>query len=1488
VVLVSVAVLIGGFVAAASARTSATANLVAAYAFNEGSGTAIADASGNGQNGTAANTTWAATGKYGGALTFNGSSSRVTVPDSPLLHLTTAMTLEAWVNSTGTNAGWRDLVYKGNDNYYLSASSTPNNRPAAGGIMGGSYGEVFGVATLPANTWTHLAVTYDGTTLRLYVNGTQVSNLGKTGNLATSTNPLSIGSDPIYGQYFQGLVDEVRIYNTALSSSEIQADMATPISVGTGDTQPPSQPGTLTATAINSGRVDLSWGAATDNVAVTGYRIERCQTAGCSNFTQIAAPPGAVTSYGDTNAAAGTSYSYRVRAVDAVPNLGPYSNTATASTPNGSGPTPVAAFAFDEGSGSSVADASGGGNNGSLTGTTWATNGKYGKALNFNGSSSRVTIADAPSLHLANAMTLEAWVYPTVVNSGWRDILYKGNDNYYLSATTTSSSRPAGGGIIGGSYSEVFGTAALPANSWAHLAVTYDGAALRLYVNGTQVSTTAKTGGIATSTNPLTIGSDPIYGQYFQGMIDDIRVYDSALTGSQIQTDMNTPVSPPVSDTTPPTAAISSPADGATVQDVVNVSASANDNVGVANVELFVDGLATGIRDQTAPYDLAWDSRTISNGNHTLRAQAKDGAGNATLSAPVTVTVSNTAFFQTETLATGFTLPTSFVFLPDGRMLVAEMPGTVKILPPPYTQPDPTPLLQLTNISTGGPSSGIYGLMNIAVDPNFTSNHFLYVFYTLQNPLRTRLSRFTANSAVTGTVPGSETVLYQDSQDAGADHHAGAIAFANDGTLLFTTGDEFGDAGDSQRLTSPRGKIHRINRDGTIPIDNPFYDGAGPNVDSIWALGLRNPFRAYYDSPTGRLFVGDVGGNDYSTAVEEIDLGKAGANYGWPNCEGPCAPPNTSPLYSYPHNGREAAVVSGFVYHGSQFPSSYEGSFFFADYALNWIKRLTLDPSGNVTGVFNFEPPDGSPDGPTGNVVCMAQGPEGALYYLDIGFDDNSSTVTLSKIRRIRYVQSGNQPPVAASAADQTSGPAPLTVNFSSAGSSDPDGQPLSYTWDFGDGATSNAANPSHAFAVAGQYTVRLAVSDGVSTTFAAPIAIRVGNAPTATILSPQDGATFRAGDVISFSGDATDIEDGSLPASAYTWDIDFLHEGHVHPGTPQTGFKSGTFTIPTTGHDFSGNTRYRISLTARDSSGLTTTTSVIIWPQKVNLTFNTTPAGLTLYLDGIAKVTPFVYDTLIGFNHTIEARNQTSGTNNYTFAAWSDDGAQQHTIVVPSAAQTYTATYSTSSSTPVTPQFVQVAASTPQTPQTTVATTFAQPQRSGDLNVVVVGWDNTTSNVVSVSDSAGNTYQLAAPTKRSGVNSQAIYYAKNVAAGANTVRVTMNTSTPFIDVRIAEYSGVDSTNPLDATSSGSGRSAQPDSGVATMTTARELLIGAGTTTGHFNAAGSGYTTRIITSPDGDILEDRVVTTIGSYTANASSNNSNWVMQLVTFRAAGQ
>src|SRR5262249_53596012 len=153
----------------------------------------ISDASANGNSGTAANTTWAATGKYGKALSFNGTSSMVTITDAASLHLASALTLEAWVNPTTVNAVWRDVVYKGNDNYYLEATSTNAARPNAGLIAGGSYADALGPSPLPANTWSHLAETYDGSTLRLYVNGSQVASTAHTGTIASSTNPLQIG-----------------------------------------------------------------------------------------------------------------------------------------------------------------------------------------------------------------------------------------------------------------------------------------------------------------------------------------------------------------------------------------------------------------------------------------------------------------------------------------------------------------------------------------------------------------------------------------------------------------------------------------------------------------------------------------------------------------------------------------------------------------------------------------------------------------------------------------------------------------------------------------------------------------------------------------------------------------------------------------------------------------------------------------------------------------------------------------------------------------------------------------------------------------------------------------------------------------------------------------------------------------------------------------------------------------------------------------------
>jgi PKD repeat protein len=377
---------------------------------------------------------------------------------------------------------------------------------------------------------------------------------------------------------------------------------------------------------------------------------------------------------------------------------------------------------------------------------------------------------------------------------------------------------------------------------------------------------------------------------------------------------------------------------------------------------------------------------------------------------------------------------------------------------------------------------------------------------------------------------------------------------------------------------------------------------------------------------------------------------------------------NVVPLYSYGHSGRDASITGGFIYRGGQFPSEYYGNYFFGDYTQNWIKRLILDASGNFTSVQNFEPPDGSNDGLFGDIVGLTQGPDGALYYVDLGFSDYAFGV--STIRRIRYV-ANDLPPTAVASAVPTQGPAPLTVAFSSAGSSDPEGDPLTYAWAFGDGATSSLANPTHTYSSNGRYTARLTVSDGTVTSFTT-LSILVGNPPVPTILSPVDGASFRAGDVVAFSGSAVDPEDGALPASAFTWNIDFLHEGHIHPTFSQVGTKSGTFPIATSGHDFHEFTRYRFTLTATDSDGLQGQTSVTIFPDKVNLSFDTVTSGLALTLDGIPHTTPFIYDTLKGFSHVIGAHDQPG----HAFVSWSDGKARNHNILVPNADAAFTATY--------------------------------------------------------------------------------------------------------------------------------------------------------------------------------------------------------------------
>jgi glucose/arabinose dehydrogenase len=614
------------------------------------------------------------------------------------------------------------------------------------------------------------------------------------------------------------------------------------------------------------------------------------------------------------------------------------------------------------------------------------------------------------------------------------------------------------------------------------------------------------------------------------------------------------------------------------------------------------------------------------------------------------------AGFVNEVLVASLNEPTTLVFAPGGALWIAERGGRVRVLPPGAGQVNPVPLLTLANIDT---QLGERGLVGMALDPAFASNGYLYLFYTAATPLRDRVARVTvAGGAV---VPGSEVVLWQDVEASPAYHHGGGLVFGADGRLYVSTGDGT-DAEASQSLQRTRGKLLRLNPDGSIPADNPFHDGPGPNLDEIWALGLRNPFRMSLDSPSGRLYIGDVG----ATAFEEVNVGARGANYGWPLCEGACGTAGlTNPLHSYSHAGRDASVIGGFVYRGTRFPAEYRGRYFFGDYVQNWIRTLTLDASGNVTGDLPFEPENGQADGPYGEIVDLRMGPDGALYYVDLGVAWEGQTRP-GAVRRIRYT-AGNQPPVAVASAMPTRGPAPLQVSFSSAGSSDPEDDPLGFSWDFGDGSFGSGPSPSHTYVTRGSFTARLTVSDGTNQVLADPLSIRVGGPPSATILQPPSGSTFRAGDTIAFSGAGTDEEDGTLPLSAYTWTGTLLHESHGHPFLgPLPGIAAGQFWIPTTGHDWSGNTRLQLTLALTDSDGLIGSTSVLLLPDKVNVTLGAQPPGLDLLLDGVPRPTPFTVDTLVAFRHTVDAPDQGRFGAHWKWQSWSDGGAQAHTLVVP------------------------------------------------------------------------------------------------------------------------------------------------------------------------------------------------------------------------------
>ena len=326
------------------------------------------------------------------------------------------------------------------------------------------------------------------------------------------------------------------------------------------------------------------------------------------------------------------------------------------------------------------------------------------------------------------------------------------------------------------------------------------------------------------------------------------------------------------------------------------------------------------------------------------------------------------AGFSETLIATGISSSTAMAFAPDGRIFVCQQGGNLRVIKNGVLLSSPFVAITVN-------SSGERGLLGIAFDPGFASNQYVYVYYTATTPaIHNRISRFTANGDV--AVSGSEVVILELNDLSGAtNHNGGAIHFGPDGKLYAAVG-ENANGSNAQTLNNLLGKILRLNSDGTIPSDNPFFNTATGNNRAIWSLGLRNPYTFAFQPGTGRMFINDVGQDSW----EEIDDGSVASNYGWPNTEGPTANPQyRSPLFYYGHGAGSTtgcAIAGGAFYNPSNptFPSEYVGDYFFADFCSGWIRRF--DPNSGSVSDFALN---------AANPLDLIVRPDGSLYYLARG-----------------------------------------------------------------------------------------------------------------------------------------------------------------------------------------------------------------------------------------------------------------------------------------------------------------------------------------------------------------------------------------------------------------------------------------------------------------------------------------------------------------------
>ena len=684
--------------------------------------------------------------------------------------------------------------------------------------------------------------------------------------------------------------------------------------------------------------------------------------------------------------------------------------------------------------------------------------------------------------------------------------------------------------------------------------------------------------------------------------------------------------------------------------------------------------------------------------------------------------------FVSEPIITGLSYPTAISFAGGNRIFVAQKEGKVQVWQNGVLQT--TPFVDITSeVNTAGDR----GLLGMAVHPDFPDMPYVYLLYTYDPPTAprygsgsrvSRLMRVTADTAnpnVASTAADARVILVGknstlqnihdvlsdtglpacQSPDTGAyvqdcipadtkSHNGGAVMFGPDGMLYFSHGEgshwTYTDPRSfrAQDLDSMAGKVFRVDPiTGQGLASNPYYDGnPDSNRSKAYTIGFRNPFRFALHPVTGEIYVSDVGWELW----EELNVG-AGKNFGWPCFEGgngsnlpqavfqndPATQTrcthinqlgNTQPAaYAYYHKVAPGggALIAGAFYSGTVYPPEYRGALFLVDYTRMWMKYATLDTQGKLT-VNDFG--SAVSDNNSGPVQILS-GPDTNVYYVVLG-----SAPDKGEVRRLRYTAAGNAPPTARLDVADVEGALPMVVKFSALDSTDPDGQALSYIWDFGDGGNSIEASTTYTYTRKGNYTVRLVVSDPLGATSQAEVKISAGNfTPYVSITQPISGTFFEVNQTITFTAVATDTEDGDI-STQVNWEGVLHHNQHTHPNFLTAIGVSGTFIYA----DHGDNIWLELCANVTDSEGAVSTRPCVrLLPATSVYTFTTVPSGLALQFDGQSFETPFAITSVVGSRREVIAPT-TQFT--YTFAGWSNGGTRAQLVDITSANPTLVAHY--------------------------------------------------------------------------------------------------------------------------------------------------------------------------------------------------------------------